>query len=287
MKNRCFCKLMANWRPETIGLVALLLLGPLAGAAAAPAADEAAGSELHPYSARYSISRNGKLLGRAEVSLGREGDGWRIGSELKGTHGLARLLGVSDREQVSGRLRDGRFLPDNYQRHSRMAGIDKRWRATFDWDRGEVNIVHEDDEPQVLELIGDSLDPLSLKLEMRRRLGGPDPDLRFRMVEEDEIDEQNFRVLSNEWLETSLGCLETTPVEKIRRNSTRYTRAWHAPALGNVEVRMEHGKTDGVHVEMRITELKLGETEVLPRPNCSARQSAARMARGETAPGDN
>ncbi len=276
---------MTAFRPEILWLAALLLFAPLHGLAAEPSADEAGSSILHPYSARYSISRDGKLLGRVEVSLVREGEAWRIGSELRGTHGLARLLGVRDREHVTGRVQAGRFLPDSYERHSRIAGIDDRWLATFDRDQGEVTIVH-DDESLVLPFAGEALDPLSLKLEMRRRLGGPDPDLRFRMVEEDEIDEQNFRVLGNEWLETSLGCLETTPVEKIRHNSTRYTRAWHAPSLGHVEVRMEHGKTDGVHVEMRITELKLGDTEILPRPNCSARQSAARSTQGETAPGD-
>ena len=127
-----------------------------------------------------------------------------------------------------------------------------------------------------LTLGGEALDPLSLKLEMRRRLTEPDPDLHFLMVEEDEIDEQQFRVLDNEWLETSLGCIETLPIEKVRTNSKRYTRAWHAPLFGNIEVRIEHGKTGGDHLEMRITELTFDDIEIQPRPGCSAMQSAER-----------
>ena len=92
------------------------------------------------------------------------------------------------------------------------------------------------------------------------------------MVEEDEIDEQNFRLLPAEWMETSLGCLRTTPVEKIRRNSKRYTRAWHAPDLDFIEVRVEHGKTGGNHLEMRITALSFGQEPVAPRLGCSALQ---------------
>jgi len=243
-------------------LAALLALSWTAGASA----------DILPYSARYSIYRNGKLTGKVEVELHQQGDRWTISSEGSGTHGLARILGARDTEQVAGHIRDSRFLPDRYTRHTRVAGIDNRWLAAFDWDSGEVSVVHDEDEPLILELIGESLDPLSLKLEMRRRLSETEPDLRFQMVEEDEIDKQNFRILHSEWLETSLGCLETTPVEKIRHNSKRYTRAWHAPGLANIEVRMEHGKTDGNHMEMRITELILDNVEIVPRPGCSSRQ---------------
>ena len=96
------------------------------------------------------------------------------------------------------------------------------------------------------------------------------------MVEEDEIEAQEFRQLKSEWLETALGCLETLPIEKVRKSSKRYTRAWHASAFENIEVRVEHGKTDGHHIEMRITELEFGDSKVRPRPSCSALQSAER-----------
>jgi hypothetical protein len=94
------------------------------------------------------------------------------------------------------------------------------------------------------------------------------------MVEEDKIDEQNFRILDPERMETSLGCLRTVVVEKIRENSKRYTRAWHAPELDFIEVRMEHGKTDGNHLEMRITELTVDGVAVQPSPGCAARQAS-------------
>ena len=76
-------------------------------------------------------------------------------------------------------------------------------------------------------------------------------------------------------LETSLGCLDTTPVERVRRNNKRYTRAWHAPGLDHVAVRIEHGKTDGNHMEMRITELKLDGITIVPKQGCSSFQAAA------------
>jgi len=231
-------------------------------------------ADIEPYSARYSIYRNGKLTGKVEIALRQEGDRWVINSEGSGTHGLARILRARDREQVIGHIEEGRFLPDRYTRHTRVAGIDDRWESIFDWASDEVVVIHDEDDTFTLELNGTALDPLSMKLEMREQLKQPEPDLRFHMVEEDKIDEQNFRILRSEWLETSLGCLRTTPVEKIRHNSKRYTRAWHAPELNHIEVRIEHGKTGGNHLEMRITELTLNGEPVAPRPGCAARQAS-------------
>jgi len=238
-------------------------------AAAGPATPPA----LRPYGARYAVYRNGKLTGKADVTLQRHGERWVIRSEGSGTHGLARILAARDDEEVSGRLSEGHFRPERYTRHTRVAGIGDHWQVTFDWAAGRVSIVHDRDDPLVLEMVGQSLDPLSLKLEMRRRLSQPGSPLQFQMVEEDEIDEQNFRLLPVEWMETSLGCLRTVPVEKIRENSKRYTRVWHAPDLEFIEVRVEHGKLGGNNLEMRITELTLGKDEVIPRPGCAALQA--------------
>jgi hypothetical protein len=265
----------ANW--AAVLLLPLLPLLLIAAAAPLPAQTEA-GYTLAPYSARYAIYRNGKLTGKMEVSLERHGERWILSSEGSGTHGLARILAARDIEDVNGRLVDGRFRPDRYHRHTRVAGMDDRWTADFDWDQRTVGVVHDKGNPALLGMgepgTGDALDPLSLKLALRHRLSRQEPELRFQMVEEDVIDEQNFRVLPSEWMETSLGCLRTTPVEKIRHNSTRYTRAWHAPELDFIEVRLEHGKTGGNHLEMRITELTLDGAEIAPRPGCAARQAA-------------
>lgn len=225
-----------------------------------------------PYEARYSIYRNGKLTGKMDVQLDRQDQRWTLRSTGSGTHGLARLLGARDNEEVRGRVQDGRFRPERYWRHTLVAGLDEDWTVDFDWEQRQVSITHNDDTPLMLDMVDESLDPLSLKLEMRRRLAEGRSDLRFQMVEEDEIDEQNFRELPAERLETSLGCLLTLPVEKVRQESRRYTRAWHAPRLGFIEVRMEHGVTGGNHIEMRITELAVEGLQVAPSPGCAALQ---------------
>lgn len=229
---------------------------------------------LQQYEARYAVYRNGKLAGKAEFTFGRNGeDGrWQIRSEAAGTHGLARLLRARDIEYAEGTILEGRFRPDEFMHHSSVAGIDDRWTADFDWEHGLVKI-EEGRERRQFELSKGVVDGLSLKLEIQRRLRAGQEDLNFRMVDDDEIEQQNFRQLQPERLETSLGCLETVPVERVREGSTRYTRSWHAPELGYVTVRMEHGKKGGDHLEMRITELVLDGETITPQAGCMAYQS--------------
>jgi len=279
--DRCACRPAVGWTFE-IGLARLIVLlavaWPLAatsaGSAATTSSESRMESVLRPYAARYAFYRNGRLTGKVEVSLQLRGGRWVLRSALSGTHGLARILAARDDEEASGHLFEGQLRPQEYTRHTRVAGIDDYWHVKFDWSTRQVSIAHDSsDDPLVLDMTEDTLDPLSLKLEMRHRLARPDSQLHFQMVEEDEIDVQRFRLLPSEWMETSLGCLLTVPVEKIRDNSKRYTRAWHAPDLGYIEVRMEHGKTGGNQIEMRITELSIDGADVLPRPGCAALQA--------------
>lgn len=230
-------------------------------------------AEWHPYEARYAVYRNGKLIGRTDITFQHENDEWSMVTEGKGTHGLARILRAKNTEYAEGKMIDGRFVPEFFKHHTRVAGIDDKWGADFDWSQNVVNITQGNDS-KPLSMTSPALDALTLKLELQRRIREDDPNLTLFLVDEDEIKEQHFQVLPQEQLETSLGCLHTTPVERVRAGSTRYTRAWHAPELEFVTVRMEHGKTDGNKIEMRITELVLGGQMIEPSPGCAAGQNA-------------
>jgi len=224
-----------------------------------------------PYSARYSVYRNGKLQALTEFLLEKQGESWVIKSESKGTHGMARFLKFRDYEFVEGQFEGENFRPLRYVHELKWIGPDQNTSAQFDWENDIVFVNHDGDEI-TLDLVPGAVDPMSLQLELRRRLDqGAGQVMEFLLVEEDEIELQKFRALAPEKLETSLGCLATIPVEKIRRSSTRFTRSWHASKLAYIPVRMEHGKTDGDHMELRITELVIDGVVVEPQPGCAAR----------------
>ena len=241
--------------------------------AAVPRPVDAAETVLEPYSARYAVYRNGKLQARSEFLFQQEGDTWIMKSESIGTHGMARFMKFRDFEYVEGELNNDRFRPLRYVHDLKWIGPNQNSAAEFDWENNQVEVDHEGDV-RVLELVDDAVDPMSLQLEMRQRLANQEENLEFMMVEDDEIELQRFRTLPAEQMETSLGCLDTVPVEKVRRNNRRFTRSWHASEHLFIPVRVEHGKTDGDHMELRITELTIAGTTIEPQPGCAAGQGS-------------
>lgn len=249
----------------------LAALAPALALAWVPAA--AAENSVEPYSARYAVYRNGKLQARAEFLLQKEGETWIMKSESIGTHGMARLMKFRDYEFVEGHFEGSVFQPQRYVHELKWLGPNQNWAAEFDWENESVTVT-ENGETRTFDLVEGAVDPMSLQLEMRRQLAASEPRLEFMLVEEEELELQRFRTLPAERLETSLGCLHTQPVEKVREGSSRFTRFWHASELSHIPVRMEHGKTDGDQMELRITELSIGGEPVEPKPGCAAAQGA-------------
>jgi hypothetical protein len=221
-----------------------------------------------PYQASYAAYKNGKLIGELTITLQRQGDQLSISSEGNGTRGLARFLRARDSESVSGKLLQGRFFPDQYSHHTRVASIDNVWSAAFDWQNGTVNITSGKDTLALDMGPGGALDALSLQLEMQRRLRDHDPDLRFALVAEDMIKERVFERSPAEQLQTSLGCIATIPVERGQIGTNHYTKAWLAPELEFVMVQREDVKTHGDHIELRITRLLRQQEETRFGTSC-------------------
>ena len=252
---------------QTLAATALLLLF------AFPVQPALAETVLEPYSARYALYRNGKLQARSEFLFQQEAGTWIIKSESTGTHGMARFMKFRDFEYVEGELDESGFRPHRYVHDLKWIGPNQNSSAVFDWENNQVEVTHKGDT-RILELVEDAVDPMSLQLELRQRLANPDLGFEFMLVEDDEIELQKFRPLPAEQMETSLGCLDTIPVEKVRENSTRFTRSWHASDHLFIPVRMEHGKTDGDHMELRITELMIAGEVIEPQLGCAASQES-------------
>lgn len=220
-----------------------------------------------PYSARYSVYRNDKLQARSEFQFQHQDNRWTMKNESIGTHGMARFLKFRDYEFAEGEINGDQFRPLSYVHDLKWIGPNQSSAAEFDWE-GKTVTVSNDGETLTLDLVDGAIDPMSLQLAIRRELASAQPRLEFMLVEKDEIEAQVFRALPPERLETSLGCLDTIAIEKVRENSRRFTRFWFARELGYIPVRMEHGKVDGDRMELRITELQVAGANIEPQPGC-------------------
>ena len=250
---------MGNLRFNTFFQTGLLLVS-LAGGSRVCA-------DWQPYHARYEVYRNGKLSGQLDVTFEMQGKRWNIQSEGVGLHGMARFLRARENEYAEGTLVQHRFQPSSYRHYQRVTAKENLWTASFDWQQRTVEIV-EGRNVLKLGLESDTVDPLTLNLEIRRKLRDKDSTIRFMQVDDDKIKEMAYRQKEPESIDTPLGCMRTIPVERIKLGGTRFSRSWYASEMDFILVHLEHGKSNGDDIEMRITELRFGKEQITPGPGC-------------------
>jgi len=261
---RSYCRQMANSHSNLLSRVVALLLTLLFASSLY--------ADWRPYRARYEVYRNGKLTGELLVAFEQNGERWNMSSEGTGTHGIARFLRAKENEYAEGSLNRGRFQSISYSYFKRMAGKDDVWTAGFDWQKGTVAVT-SGRNTLTLDTGPNTMDALTLKVELRRRLRDHDPDLVFMQVDDDKVKEMVYRILDTGEIDTALGCLQTVAVERIQLGRTRYSRSWHAQDLDFIMVRLEHGKSNGDDIEFRITELEFGRMQMEPGRECSTAQA--------------
>jgi hypothetical protein len=242
--------------PPLIACLVLLLLPSLA-LAERPA----------QFEARLELSRNGKTMGELTFTFSSSDEQWTMASATNGTRGLARFLGLRENSTGTGDWYDHAPRPLRYERQVHAIKT-MEWTADFDWTNSVVRTVYPKGE-STLELEPGVVDESALGLIVRAGLALGQNEWRFRLVDEDEIEDAHFRTRSVEAAQTPLGCMQVHVVEKVRgAESKRYTRTFYAEDHAFVPVVIQHGQKDGNHVEARITSLSIDGKTVEPGPAC-------------------
>ncbi len=220
-----------------------------------------------PFEAVYEVTIDGKPRLETRISMEKRDEQWLLKSDSKGTRGIARFLNAGSSERSSGHWNNDKFQQLEYRQHSKIAGRNDHWTAHFDWSNGRVTTHHEKGE-SILSVNAGTTDPLTLTLALREQLERGQAHFFVEVVDEEEIGQYEFRAGKAIELQTSLGCYEVIPLERVRENSKRYSAGWYATSLAYIPVLVRHGKMGGKEYEMRITSLVLNGDAVSVAPDC-------------------
>ncbi|NNL96188.1 MAG: DUF3108 domain-containing protein [Xanthomonadales bacterium] len=221
----------------------------------------------HAFKAEYEVLVDGKPRLETSIEMTRVNGSWVLNSEGRGTRGLARMLRVGSNEISHVEWSNGRFSPLEFHHHSKVAGRDERWSAEFDYAADQLLLHHEEGTDQ-FQISPGAWDPLSLTLELRRRLAAGETDFEVRVADEDEVDTHHYRASASTRLHTDIGCMTVIELERIRENSSRYSRAWYAAEHDFMPLRIQHGKTGGKDFDMRIQKLVIDGAAVQSADTC-------------------
>jgi hypothetical protein len=218
----------------------------LALAAATAAAEPAA------FSLDYAVSRNGKALGEATLSLERiNAETWMFRTHTVGTEGLASFAGVEIDERSEFRWSEGRPETLRYSFNQEMRFKSKKRSLSVMPNASRVSGRDGDGEYN-LEYEPGLLDRNLVVLALAGDIARDEQQLQYRVADKRKIDTNEYRAMGPETLDTPRGKLEAVRVERLRRDSGRKTTIWIAPALDHLPIRILQVEPDGETLDMRL-----------------------------------
>jgi hypothetical protein len=222
-------------------------------AAAAPALGEPA---LQPYRAVYHATVK-MIPVRARVALEhRPDDTWVYESKIE-PRGWAGFISRELKEtSVVSVAEDDRIVPSSYRKRDEMGGRNSDIR--FDSDAGEMEVRYKGKahtaawDPGIVDL-------MALRLVLANDLALGRLAETYRVVD----DKGRIRTVSveekpPEVLETDVGPIETVLVEYREDRKDRFYRAWLAPGLGGMIVRLEQYEEGKLRGTLELAEHRLG-----------------------------
>ena len=215
-------------------------------------ASVAAVAEIPPFALEFEVSRNGKPLGEAALTLERlNSEAWLFRSHTEGTKGLASLAGVDIDERSEFRWADGKPQTLRYSFSQKMR-FNSKQRALSVMPNAERVSGRDGNEDYTLPyepgLLDRNLVVLALAVDVAKDI----EKLEYRVADKRRVESNQYRVAGTEKLETPRGTLDAIRVERIRRGSGRQTTTWIAPSLGFLPVRIRQIEPDGDTIDMTL-----------------------------------
>lgn len=210
----------------------------------------AAAAELKPASAIYTVIRDGKAIGDAKYTLSENPDGtWALRSEMHGTSGMARLVGLDVREESTFRWNAGRIesLRYDYRQEATFKNTNKR--IEFDHGAGRA---HSRDGKAAFDyaIPPDALDRTNLTLVLGAAAANGRHDLTVPVAGRDHVEPQHFALKAEETIQVPAGSFKSVRYE--RDDMPGKARSWYAPASGLLPLRFEKAQGDGSVIALEL-----------------------------------
>lgn len=205
---------------------------------------------LQPFSASYTADwKQLPVSGSAERSLKAEGDDrWVLNFE-------ASMLVASLTEESTFRVDNQTLLPLTYRLTRSGLGKGKSVEQTFDWEQKQVLGNDRGDEVR-LPLNRGLLDKSTYQVALQQDVAAGKQSMSYQVVDGDEIETYDFRVLGEEVVRTRAGLIDAIKVERVRdpTQSARKTVLWFAQDWGYLLVRLHQVEKDGKEYQIMLKE---------------------------------
>lgn len=204
--------------------------------------------EPKPFSANYTADwKQVPVSGSAERSLQKLEDGrWQLVFK-------ASMLVAGLTEQSTFTVEGDAFLPQSYKFERSGLGKSKDVEFDFDWSQKQV-IGSDRGDPVRFPLNRGMQDKSTYQLALQHDVAAGEKSMSYQVVDGDEIETYDFRVLGEEVVRTSAGLIDAIKVERVRdpTQSSRKTILWFAKDWDHLLVRLHQVERDGKEYQIML-----------------------------------
>ena len=204
--------------------------------------------ELKPFSASYTADwKQVPISGTAGRSLKALDNGrWELDFE-------ASMLVASLKETSTLRMESDAFLPLTYRFDRSGLGKSKQVELDFDWTEKQV-LGNDRGEPVRFPLNRGLMDKSTYQLVLQHDVAAGKQSVSYQVIDGDELDTYDFRVLGGERVRTQAGLIDAIKVERVRdpTKSARKTVLWFAKDWDFLLVRLHQVEKDGKEYQIML-----------------------------------
>ena len=216
-----------------------------------PACAHDCGAAPVPYTAAYSVERNGDPDGWMSVTLERAGaHSYRYSMDTRLKWGIFNAY-IEEHSDLT--VRDGVVLPENFQLTQRVSFYKRHEIVEFDWLARKATGEKKRDDFE-LDIEPGMQDKLSVYLLLADSICRGDYDIDAAVVSGPELKSYDYRFQAIEPLDTVLGRVEAVHIRRGGPDDEKQTDLWHAGEAHFLPVRMVYRDGD-IITDMRLMEI--------------------------------
>jgi len=216
-------------------------------------------ADLQPFSASYTADFKQLPVGggSATRSLEKDANGtWTL--SFNASMMIASLTEVSTLKADKGAL-----VPQTYHFERGGLGKSKTVDLVFDWSTKFITGTDRKD-PIKIPLNTGILDKSTYQLALQNDVAAGKKTMSYQVVDGDEVDTYDFRVLGTEKVDTKVGSVDAIKVERVRdpTQNKRITVMWFAKDFDYLLVRLQQVETDGKEYNIMLQDGTVGGKSV-------------------------
>lgn len=220
--------------------LALLAASSFAAAASVPTA----------FTAHYRVLQGGQPIGDATVTLVTDANGEATyRKDVKGTAGLAALLGASTTETSHFRWRGSVPEAISYDYRFRSAGKNKTRQLRVDWPANQVS-VDEGRHHETYAAQRGMVERNTLSLAIGLALADGKQDIALPVAVRQKVENQAFHVAATEAVQVPAGRFDAKRVE--RNDADKDFSAWYVPDRYPLPVKL--AQSDGGNLVLELVD---------------------------------